>query len=76
MQITNRGIIFMLLAAPLLAAAAWLPLMQWVAVGYLLLVCLLIGFDWRTAESVTKRFDVRREPGRRQLHQSHRAQPE
>ena len=50
----------MLLTAPILAAA-WLPLMQWVAVGYLLLVCLMIGLDWRLAEPITRRFDIRRE---------------
>ena len=61
MQPTNRGILILLLTAPILAAAAWLPLLQWVALGYLLLVCLLIGLDWRMAEPITRRFDIRRE---------------
>ncbi len=51
----------MLLAAPIMAAGIWLPLLQWVAVGYLLLAGLLIWFDWRTAEPIEKRFDIRRE---------------
>jgi uncharacterized protein (DUF58 family) len=61
MQPTNRGIIIFLFAAPILAAGTWLPLLQWVAVGYLLLVGLLVWVDWRSAEPIEKRFDIRRE---------------
>jgi uncharacterized protein (DUF58 family) len=61
MQPTNRGILILLLTAPILAAATWLPLMQWLALGYFVLVCLLIWFDWKTAEPIEKRFDIRRE---------------
>ncbi len=61
MHLTNRGIIIMLLAAPLLAAATWLPALQWLALAYLLVVCLLLAFDWKTAESIQNRFDIRRE---------------
>ncbi len=61
MQPTNRGILILLLAAPILAAGAWLPLMQWLALAYLLIACLLIAFDWKTAECIEKRFDIRRE---------------
>ena len=60
MQITNRGIILLLLTALFLVTATWLPLMQWVALAYLLIAGLLIAFDWRTAESIQKRFDIRR----------------
>ena len=61
MQPTNRGILILLFTAPILAAATWLPLMQWIAAAYFAVVCLLIGFDWKTAESIEKRFDIRRE---------------
>lgn len=61
MHPTNRGILILLLTAPLLAAATWLPAMQWVALAYFVAVCFLLGLDWRTAESIQKRFDIRRE---------------
>ncbi|MAT97247.1 MAG: DUF58 domain-containing protein [Anaerolineaceae bacterium] len=61
MQPTNRGILILLLTAPILAAATWLPIMQWLALGYFVLACLLIWFDWKTAEPIEKRFDIRRE---------------
>ena len=82
MQPTNRGILILLLTAPILAAATWLPLMRWIALAYFVIICLLIGFDWKTAESIQKRFDIRREhdqklePGGRQPHQNIRAQSE
>src|SRR5690606_28385062 len=61
MQPTNRGILILLLAAPIMAAGTWLPALQWVALGYLLLVGGLLWFDWRAAEPIEKRFDIRRE---------------
>jgi uncharacterized protein (DUF58 family) len=61
MQPTNRGILILLLAAPIMAAGTWLPALQWVALGYLLLVSLLLWVDWRAAEPIHKRFDIRRE---------------
>lgn len=61
MQPTNRGILILLLAAPILAAATWLPLMRWVALAYALVVLGLFWLDWKTAESIQKRFDIRRE---------------
>lgn len=61
MQPTNRGLLILLLTAPILAAATWLPPMQWLALAYLLIICLLMWFDWKTAESIEKRFDIRRE---------------
>ena len=36
----------MLLAAPIMAAGTWLPALQWVALGYLLLVSGFF-FAWR-----------------------------
>lgn len=61
MHITNRGLIILLLAAPILAAGTWAPLLQWVAVVYVALVLLLLAVDWRLARPLTERFDVRRE---------------
>ncbi len=61
MQPTNRGILILLLTASILAAGTWLPIMQWLALIYFALVCLLIWFDWKTAEPIEKRFDIRRE---------------
>lgn len=57
---TPRGILLILLAAPLLAAATWLPPLRWVAGFYLGLCVLIYVLDWRLAESV-RRFDVTRE---------------
>ena len=61
MQPTIRGIRILLLSAPILATATWLPIMQWLALVYFVLACLLIWFDWKTAEPIEKRFNVRRE---------------
>ncbi len=56
---TLRGILFLLLAAPLMALATWLPVFEWLAWGYLLVALLVFGLDWRFSGPVT-RFDVRR----------------
>ncbi|MCB8942855.1 MAG: DUF58 domain-containing protein [Ardenticatenaceae bacterium] len=59
MHLTTRGVLVLLLAAPILAAGSWLAALQWVALGYGLLVLLLFGLDWRRAQSVD-RFQVTR----------------
>ncbi len=46
---TIRGVLLLLLSAPLLAAATWSPPLQWAAVGYALLVLGLMALDWRLA---------------------------
>jgi uncharacterized protein (DUF58 family) len=56
---TLRGILFLLLAAPLLALGAWLPFFEWLGWGYVCLLLLLFGIDWRLAGNV-KRFAVAR----------------
>ena len=56
---TLRGILFLLLAAPLMAFATWLPVFEWLAWGYVLVALLVFGLDWRFSGPVT-RFDVRR----------------
>ncbi|MDX9991087.1 MAG: DUF58 domain-containing protein [Anaerolineales bacterium] len=56
---TPRGILFLLLAAPLMAIATWQPLFEWLAWGYLGVGILVFGLDWRFSGTV-QRFDVRR----------------
>jgi uncharacterized protein (DUF58 family) len=56
---TLRGILFVLLAAPLMALAAWLPTFGWLGWGYLGLALFILGLDWRFSGAVT-RFEVRR----------------
>jgi uncharacterized protein (DUF58 family) len=56
---TLRGLLFLLVAAPLMALGAWLPLFEWLAWGYLGVAVLTFGLDWRFSGPVT-RFDVRR----------------
>ena len=59
MQPTFRGILVLLIAAPIMALGTWLPGMEWVGWGYVLLVLVLFLVDWRTAGNI-KRFDVQR----------------
>ena len=56
---TLRGILLLLLAAPLLALGTWLPPFEWLGGGYILLVMLIFLIDWRLAGGVT-RFAVHR----------------
>ena len=49
----------MLLTAPLLALATWLPLLVWVALAYFCLMLLLLGLDYYLARPVS-RFEVTR----------------
>ncbi len=58
---TTRGVILLLLAAPLMAASAWFPNLIWLGLGYALLCLILMAVDWRMAGSAVSRFDVQRE---------------
>lgn len=60
MYLTTRGIVLLLLAAPVIAAATWVAPLRWVAAGYALLCLLLLALDWRAAGPI-QRFDLRRE---------------
>lgn len=60
MHITIRGILLLLLAAPIIGAATWASALEWVAGLYVLLVLGLFGLDWRSAGKVT-RFDIARQ---------------
>jgi uncharacterized protein (DUF58 family) len=56
---TPRGLLFLLLAAPLMVLGVWQPAFEWLAWGYVLVAVLVFGLDWRFSGPVT-RFDVRR----------------
>ncbi len=59
MHISFRGVLLLLLAAPMIAASIWSPTLLWVAGGYLLLLLILFALDWRQARPVTQ-FEVKR----------------
>lgn len=60
MSLTNRGILFLLLAAPFIAAATWAVPLRWVAAGYVGLMVVLFLLDWRQAGSI-QRFEIVRQ---------------
>lgn len=60
MSFTNRGILVLLLAAPLIAAGTWVASLPWLAVGYVTAVIALMALDWQQAQSAEQRFDVQR----------------
>ncbi len=57
---TTRGILVLLLAAPMIALGTWVKGMEWVGWTYALFVLALSFADWRIAGRVG-RFEVRRE---------------
>src|SRR5512138_2532537 len=57
---TTRVLLLLLIAAPLMMLGAWLPLMEWVAWGYVLFVLAMMYFDWRMAGDI-KQFELTRE---------------
>jgi uncharacterized protein (DUF58 family) len=59
MILTRRALLFLILAALLMAGAAWLPAARWLVVGYLLMCGVLLWLDRRLAGPVT-RFQVER----------------
>ena len=61
---TRRGVLFLLLAAPLLGLGGWAPIWVWVAGGYLIIALGLLWLDWRMAGGV-RRFSVTREHAER-----------
>jgi uncharacterized protein (DUF58 family) len=60
MHITTRGVLLLLLVAPFIASAVWVPALQWVAIAYGLFVLVLIFLDWQRARNIA-RFEVERE---------------
>lgn len=59
MHISFRGVLLLLLAAPMIAASIWSPALLWAAGGYLLLLLILFAVDWRQAKPVGQ-FEVER----------------
>jgi uncharacterized protein (DUF58 family) len=64
MQLTVRGLLLALAAAPLIAASAWIPLALWAAVGWLLVVAAVLSVDVRLMPterdwSLARRHDAR-----------------
>lgn len=59
MFLTKRGLLLLLLAAPFLAAATWLPQLVWGAALAVSVALLLIVADWRAARTVSH-FQVER----------------
>src|SRR5512133_179553 len=64
MQLTRRAILLLLIAAPLIALATWLPVLLRVAFWYVLFCLALILLDGRLAEPV-KRLVIQREHGQK-----------
>ena len=56
---TLRGILVLLLAAPIIALGAWLRNMEWIGWAYASFALILFALDWRLAGRVD-RFDVAR----------------
>ncbi len=56
---STRGVLILLLAAPIIALATWAAAMQWVGWGYVVLVLVLFIIDWRAAGD-SRRFDAGR----------------
>lgn len=57
---TRRGLLLLLAAAPIIAAATWAPALEWVAFGYVAVCLGLFWADWRLAGPPV-RFIVARE---------------
>jgi uncharacterized protein (DUF58 family) len=60
MQLTFRGILLLLLTAPLIALGAWVPIAGWIALVAFLTILILYFFDWRGAGKPGS-FDVMRD---------------
>ncbi len=59
MQITGRGLLFLLFAAPIMASSVWLPVLEWVGWGWLVVAFGLLAWDWRLARPIS-RFELTR----------------
>ncbi len=57
---TIRALLLLLIAAPIMALGAWLPLMEWLAWGYILFILAMMYFDWRMAGDI-KQFELMRD---------------
>jgi uncharacterized protein (DUF58 family) len=60
MYLTLRGVLLLLIAAPVMALGTWAPALEWLAGFYVLLNLALFFLDWRLAGRVD-RFEVSRQ---------------
>ena len=60
MYLTGRGVLLLLVAAPIIALGTWAPALEWAALVYGLICLGLFAMDWRLAGS-GDRFELRRE---------------
>ena len=59
MHITTRGILLLLIAAPLIALGTWASALEWMAVLYIFITLVVFAADWHFAEDKS-RFEVER----------------
>jgi uncharacterized protein (DUF58 family) len=59
MHLTFRGLLLILLAAPMIGASTWAPNLKWVALIYILLCLVIYALDWYLARSIS-RFEIER----------------
>ena len=57
---TTRALLLILITAPLMALAVWIPFMEWIAWGYALFILAIMFMDWRMAGDVNQ-FEFTRE---------------
>ena len=60
MHLTIRGVLLLLIAAPIIALGTWASALEWIAGSYILLNLALFVMDWRQAGRVS-RFEVSRQ---------------
>lgn len=56
---STRGLLILLLAAPIIALGTWANILQWAGWGYVILVLMLFYMDWRAAGN-ERRFEITR----------------
>lgn len=59
MYLTFRGLLLILLAAPMIGASAWAPNLKWVALFYVILCLVIYALDWYLAGNIS-RFEIER----------------
>jgi uncharacterized protein (DUF58 family) len=57
---TSRSLLLILITAPIMALGAWSPFMEWIALGYFVVMLSIMFVDWRMAGDI-KQFELMRE---------------
>lgn len=60
MQPTRRGLLLLLISAPLMAGGTWIPFLQWLGIGTIVFVLIAFYLDWQQAGEVNGRFQIKR----------------